>query len=182
MNRLAKQYLQEQNSVVGILKPVPAGGPVASNGFGGSEKLTSEPTKPVTLPDWAAGRLLALKVPHQDLNITDTRLPNGVRLIVKTSNTSPTVTVLGSVKHEVNLDTPPGKEGMADVLDQLFSYGTKSLDRLAFQKALDDIAANESAGFNFSVRVLKNDFSRGVELLADNELNPALARRTRLRP
>ncbi len=174
VNRLAKQYLQEQNSVVGILKPVAAGGPVASTGFGGSEKLTSEPTKPVTLPDWAARRLLALKVTREDLNITDTRLPNGLRLIVKTANTSPTVTVLGSVKHEVNLDTPPGKEGVAEVLDELFSYGTKSLDRLAFQKALDDIAANESAGFNFSVRVLKNDFSRGVELLADNELNPAL--------
>jgi zinc protease len=174
VNRLAKQYLQEQNSVVGILKPVPAGGPVASSGFGGSEKLTSEPTKPVILPDWAAGRLLSLEVPHQDLNITDTKLSNGLRLIVKTSNTSPTVTVLGSVKHEVNLDTPPGKEGTADVLDELFSFGTKTLDRLAFQKALDDIAANENAGFNFSVRVLKNDFSRGVELLADNELNPAL--------
>ena len=174
VNRLAKQYLQAQNSVVGILKPIPAGGPVASSGFGGSEKVTSEPTKQVTLPDWAAGRLLSLEVPRQDLNITDTRLPNGIRLIVKTANTSPTITVLGSVKHEVNLDTPPGKEGVADVLDGLFSYGTKSLDRLAFQKALDDIAANESAGFNFSVRVLKNDFSRGVELLADNELNPAL--------
>ncbi len=174
VNRLAKQYLQAQNSVVGILKPISAGGPVASSGFGGSEKVTSEPTKQVTLPDWAAGRLLSLEVPRQDLNITDTRLPNGIRLIVKTANTSPTVTVLGGVKHEVNLDTPPGKEGVADVLDGLFSYGTKGLDRLAFQKALDDIAANESAGFNFSVRVLKNDFSRGVELLAGNELNPAL--------
>ena len=72
------------------------------------------------------------------------------------------------------LKRPPGKEGTADVLDELFSYGTKTLDRLAFQKALDDIAANETAGFDFSVAFLKNDFSRGVELLADNELNPAL--------
>jgi zinc protease len=48
------------------------------------------------------------------------------------------------------------------------------LDRLAFQKALDDIAANESAGYNFSLKVLKDHFSRGVELLADNELRPAL--------
>ena len=54
----------------------------------------------------------------------------------------------------------------------MFSYGTKSLDRLAFQKALDDIAAEESAGFEFSLEVLKPDFSRGVQLLADNELNP----------
>jgi zinc protease len=45
---------------------------------------------------------------------------------------------------------------------------------LAFQKALDDIAANETAGFDFSVQVLKENFSRGVELLADNELHPAL--------
>jgi zinc protease len=48
------------------------------------------------------------------------------------------------------------------------------LDRLAFQKALDDIAANETAGHDFSLRVLKQDFSRGVQLLADNELHPAL--------
>ena len=37
VNRIAKQYLMEQNSVVGILKPVPAGGPVSSKGFGGDE-------------------------------------------------------------------------------------------------------------------------------------------------
>ena len=174
VNRMAKQYLQSQNSVVGILKPVPAGGPVASSGFGGSEKVTAQPTIHVALPDWAAGRLLSLDVPSQDLNVSDIRLANGLRLIVKTVDISPTVTVLGNVKHETNLDTPPGKDGIADVLDELFSYGSKSLDRLAFQKALDDIAATESAGFNFAVRVLKNDFSRGVELLADNELNPAL--------
>ena len=60
------------------------------------------------------------------------------------------------------------------MLDGLYSYGTQTLDRLAFQKALDDIAANETAGFEFSVQVLKDNFSRGVELLADNELHPAL--------
>ena len=72
------------------------------------------------------------------------------------------------------METPQGKDGVADVLEDLFSYGTKNLDRLAFQKALDDIAANESAGFGFSLQVLKQNFSRGVQLLADNELNPAL--------
>jgi zinc protease len=59
-------------------------------------------------------------------------------------------------------------------LDKLFSYGTKSLDRLAFQKALDDIGANESAGVDFSLQVLPDQFERGVQLLADNELSPAL--------
>ncbi len=55
-----------------------------------------------------------------------------------------------------------------------FSYGTKSLDRLAFQKALDDIGAIESAGTDFSLQVLTEHFERGVQLLADNELSPAL--------
>jgi zinc protease len=59
-------------------------------------------------------------------------------------------------------------------LDQLFSYGTKSLDRLAFHKALDDIGAIESAGADFTLQVSTDQFERGVQLLADNELSPAL--------
>jgi zinc protease len=101
-------------------------------------------------------------------------LPNGLRLIVRTEKISPTITVHGDVRNEPRMQAEPGKDGVNDVLDELFSYGTKTLDRLAFQKALDDIAAEESAGFEFSLEVLKQDFSRGVQLLADNELNPAL--------
>jgi zinc protease len=174
VNRVAKRYLLEQNSVIGILKPVPSGWPVSSKGFGGDEKLTAAPTKPVQLPDWAANRLSTLAVPKDNLTAEDLKLPNGLRLIVKTVRTSPTITVLGNVRHEPNLEIPNGKDGEADVLEDLFNYGTKTLDRLAFQKAVDDIAASETAGFNFSVRILKKDFSRGVELLADNELHPAL--------
>ena len=120
VNRIAKQYLMEQNSVVGILKPVPAGGPVSSKGFGGDEKLTSAPTKPVQLPAWAEGKLASLEAPKEALSATDTKLPNGLRLIVKTVTASPTVTVLGNVRHEPNLEAPPGKEGEADVLRGAF--------------------------------------------------------------
>ncbi len=174
VNRVAKQFIRDTNSVIGILKPVASGGPVSSKGFGGSETLTAAPSKPVTLPDWAAKKLASLDVPKIQPDVADMKLPNGLRLIVKTVNTSPTVTVLGNVRHETTLEAPQGKEGVAEVLEELFSYGTTTLDRIAFQTALDDIAADESAGFSFSVKVLKNDFSRGVELLADNELNPAL--------
>jgi zinc protease len=75
--------------------------------------------------------------------------------------------VIGAVKHNGDLQTQPGQEGVSQVLGDLFSYGTQALDRLAFQKALDDIAANESAGYRFSLEVLKEQFSRGVELLAE---------------
>ncbi len=174
VNRVAKQFLVDQNSITAILKPVPTREPVSEKGFGGGEKVTSDPTKPVQLPSWAAGALAQLKMPAEYITASDTTLPNGLRLIVKTDPTSPTISVLGSVKHNGDLQTPPGQEGLSDLLGGLFSYGTQTLDRLAFQEALDDIAANESAGFSFSVKILKDHFSRGVQLLADNELHPAL--------
>lgn len=174
VNRVAKQYLSDQNSISAVLKPRPNGQPVSEKGFGGGEKMTNPPTKPVVLPTWAASGLAALKIPSNYIQASDTTLPNGIRLIVKTDHTSPTISVVGSVDHNADLETPAGLEGVSDVLDGLFSYGTTTLDRLAYQKALDDIAASESAGFGFSLNVLKENFSRGVELLADNELHPAL--------
>ena len=174
VNRVAKQYLVEQSAITAQLKPVPSGEAVSEKGFGGSEQLTSPPTKPVALPEWAASHLLAVKTFAIPVSWTDKTLPNGLRVIVKTDKTSPTVTVLGTILHNEKLEAPPGKDGVGDVLDELFSYGTTSLDRLAFQKALDDIAASETPGLNFSLRVLKQEFSRGVQLLADNELNPVL--------
>ena len=174
VNRVAKQYLLNTATITAVLKPVPTGQAVAGKGFGGGEQVTQAPTKPVELPAWAAAPLNELKVPESVSKITDTTLPNGIRLIVRPDATSPTVTVVGAVKHNADLQTPPGQEGVEDILDGLYSYGTTTLDRLAFQKALDDIAANESAGSRFSLSVLKENFSRGVELLADNELHPAL--------
>lgn len=174
VNRVAKQYLLGANSITATLKPAPSGQAVASSGFGGGEKVTSAPTKPVVLPTWAASQLNQLKPPTEYIKPSDVTLSNGIRLIVQTDRTSPTVTLVGAIKHQADLETPPGQEGVADVLNELYSYGTQTLDRLAFQKALDDIAANESAGDRFSLTVLKENFGRGVELLADNELHPAL--------
>lgn len=176
VNRVAKKYLVEQSAVTATLKPKPSGAPVASKGFGGSETITSTPTHPVALPDWAEAAVKSLQVPKTSIHPVDVTLANGIRLIVETERASPTVTLVGSIKTQTQMQTPPGQDGVADVLEGLFSYGTKTLDRLAFQKALDDIAAGETAGTNFSLKVLKQDFARGVELLADNELHPALPR------
>jgi zinc protease len=174
VNRVAKSYVADQNSITAVLKPVPTGQPVATKGFGGAEQVTSAPTKPVQLPPWAAAELAQLKLAGDYIKVSDMTLANGIRLIVKTDRTTPTVSVLGAVKHDFGLETRTGQEGISDVLNTLFSYGSETHDRLAFHKALDDIAANETAGFEFSLSVLTADFSRGVELLADNELHPAL--------
>ena len=174
VNRIAKQYLSEANSITATLKPVPSSEAVPKQGFGGTEQLTSAPSKPVELPSWAASQLLALKLPSPVPVPADTVLPNGIRLIVRRETITPTITVRGSVRHNSQVQEPHGKEGISEVLDELFSYGTKTLDRIAFQEALDDIAADESGGFDFSLEVLKEHFSRGMQLLADNEMNPAL--------
>lgn len=174
VNRVARQYLLHVNTMTATLKPVASGAPTEGKGFGGGEKLTSTPTKEVALPEWAAKPLAELRLPHPMTLPSDEKLPNGLRLIVRTDHTSPTVTLTGSVQHNEDLDTPKGKEGVADVLEELYGYGTTSLDRIAFQKELDDIGATEDAGFSFGLKVLKENFARGVELLADNQLHPAL--------
>ncbi len=174
VNRVAKQYLLDAPTITAVLQPSSSPAPVSGKGFGGAEKATVAPTKPVQLPAWAAGPLNKFQVPKTFIPVSDTTLPNGIRLIVRTDTTSPTVTVVGSIRHNGDLQTPKGQDGVGNILDQLYSYGTTTLDRIAFQKALDDIAANESAGYDFSLQVLKQYFSRGVQLLADNELHPAL--------
>jgi len=174
VNKLAKTYLVNEDSITATLKPAPSGEPVSSNGFGGAEQLTATPTKAVELPEWASSQLLALKLPPPQPSSADMTLANGLRLIVRTVKVTPTVTLIGHVRHDPQMEAPAGHEGVDALLEELFSHGTKNLDRLAFQKALDDIAAEESAGFQFSLQTLKQEFGRGVQLLADNELNPAL--------
>ena len=174
VNRVAKAFLSMDNAIVATLKPSPSAEPVSEKGFGGAEVTTSAPTKPVSLPDWAEAAVKSLKVPKAATHPAEVTLANGLQLIVQTERTSPTVTIVGSVKNESDLEAPPGKEGVNRVLDELFSYGTVTRDRLRFQKELDDIAASETGGANFNLKVLKQYFAKGVELLADNQLHPAL--------
>ena len=174
VNRIAREYLNDSNSITATLTPAPGGEAVSPRGFGGTEQLTSTPTKAVALPLWASSRLLDLELPPPGPMPVETMLPNGIRLIVRQVTLTPTVTLRGSVRHNSEMQEPRGEEGISDVLGELFYYGTKGHDRVAFQKALDDIAAEESAGYDFSLEVLKEDFSRGVQLLAENEMHPAL--------
>lgn len=174
VNRVARKYFLFDHSIISVLTPKASGKPVASKGFGGKESFASKETKAVKLPHWAERDLGRLAVPETSVHPVDTRLPNGIRLIVQPETVSDTVSVYGRIDNKPDVEEPDGKEGVGKVLGMLFSYGTQKLDRIAFQKALDDIAADESAGIDFSLQVLKGDFDKGVELLAENELHPAL--------
>jgi zinc protease len=174
LDRVARKYLDPEHAILAILTPQSSGKPVSSKGFSGTESFAPQHTQHVKLPDWADKALQNVTVPPSTLNPMDTTLTNGIRLIVQPETISNTVSVYGHIKNRPDLQIPEGQEGVDQILDQLFGYGTISLDRLAFQKALDDIAANESAGTDFSLEVLTDHFEQGVKLLADNQLHPAL--------
>jgi zinc protease len=176
VNRVARAFLVNQTAVTAILTPRQSGKPVEATGFSrGKESFApSKDTKPVRLPPWASRITKTLPAVAKPAMPTVVKLENGLRLLVITTTASDAVSVYGEVKDEPLLETPKGKDGVNEVLSALFTYGTTKLDRLAFQAALDEIAAQESAGTSFSLTVLKQHFARGVELLADNLLRPAL--------
>ncbi|GAB3782559.1 M16 family metallopeptidase [Dyella agri] len=174
VNALAKQTFDPAHAITAILTPESSGKPVAGKGFGGAESFASSPDKPVQLPDWAEQAFAKLEVPKSSLKPVSYTLPNGLTLIVQPESISDTVELYGRIKTNEDLQAPKGEEGVADVLDGLFPFGTASMDRLQFQQALDTISAHESAGTSFSLAVPSAHFAEGVKLLADNELHPAL--------
>ncbi len=177
VNRVARKYLDPHHAIYVVLTPQSSGKPISRKGFGGKESFAPKNPKPVKLPEWAEKAMGRLTIPKSIVNPVVSTLSNGIRLIVQPIHISNTISVYGSIKNKSDLETPKGKEGVDDVLEQLFNYGSKTLNRVQFQKALDDIGATESAGSSFSLQVLTDHFNRGVQLLADNELHPAFPAR-----
>jgi zinc protease len=174
VNALARQTFDSAHAITAILTPESSGKPVAGNGFGGAESFAASPDKPVQLPAWAAQAFAKLEVPKSSLRPAAYTLPNGLKLIVQPEAISDTVELYGAIQTNQDLQAPKGEEGVADVLDGLFPFGTGQMNRLEFQQALDAISAHESAGTSFSLAVPSAHFAEGVKLLADNELRPAL--------
>jgi zinc protease len=175
VHRVAREYLVNDSAIVAVLTPRPSGAPTAAEGVRrGTESFAPKQTKPVALPAWAKEAVAPPALPATTVNPVVTVLPNGLRLIVQPETISRAVSVYGRVKTNPDLQVPAGKEGLAEVLDGLFSYGTTRLARLAFEEAQDEIAARVSAGTSFSLQVPADQFDRGVQLLTQNLLSPAL--------
>ena len=177
VNRLAREILQPGHAITAILTPESSGKAVSGKGFGGAESFSEIPEKPVQLPVWAKQALSRVSVPTSTVHPLVKVLPNGLRLVIQPESISNTVTVIGGVRNNPALQQPKDQEGTAGVLQGLFSYGTTSLNRLAFHKALDDLAASESGGYRFSLVVPAEHFQAALALLAANELHPALPKR-----
>ena len=174
VNALAKKLFDPTHAITAVLTPENSGKAVSSKGFGGAESFASSPDHAVELPEWAKTAFAKLAVPKSALHPTAYTLSNGLTLIVQPEAISDTVEVYGRIKSNEDLQAPKGEEGVAQVLDGLLPFGTTDMNRLQFQAALDAISAHESAGTDFSLAVPAANFAKGMALLADNELHPAL--------
>jgi len=174
VNALAQQMLAKNNSVLTVLTPEGSGAASSGGGFGGGESFAPSHVDDVTLPDWAAKPLARVHVPQQTTAPTVSTLANGLRLIVVPTDATRAVHVYGSIRTAPDLQAPKGQEGVDAVLDRLLTFGTIQHDRRAYQAALDAIGADTTAGTNFSLVVLPDHLKAGLDLLAENELSPAL--------
>jgi zinc protease len=174
VDRVARMYLKNDRAVVALLTPKRSGDPAPETAVPAKESFAPREATPVTVPSWArkATVLPTVREPRRTPSVNV--LANGLTLIVYPSSFSRTVSVYGQVLNNPLLQMPEDKEGVAQLLEVLFSHGTKKMERLEFQQALDEISADETAGTSFSLRVLSDRFDRGMELLADNLLQPAL--------
>lgn len=173
VKRAARGLLNQQESISAILQPKASGEAISSTSFGKPESFAANENATAPLPMWAQ-KLNEFAIPESNVHPQVTTLSNGLKLIVQPETVSNTVSVYGHIRNNSDLESSKGHEGVNQVLSQLLSYGTTSLDRVAFQKALDDIGANASSGTDFSLEVLAGDFDKGVSLLADSQLHPAL--------
>ena len=175
VNRVARKYLDLEHTITGVMLPRGSGQPVATHGgFGGQESISLGEAHPTALPPWAQKALTRVEVPASTLHPLVSKLPNGLTLIVQTEDVSDTVSIFGHIRNRPEVQEPKGQEGVAPLLERLLTYGSEHLDRVAFEQALDAIGAREQAGTDFSAEVLSENFDRAAELLADNELHPAL--------
>jgi zinc protease len=174
VNRVARNYLDVDHAVPALTLPQGSGKPVAAQSFGGQESISLGEAKPTALPAWAQAAIERLTVPPSTISPVVSTLPNGITLIVQPEDVSDTISIYGHVRNRPETQAPPGKEGVSLVLEQLFPFGSETLDRIAYQEALDEIGAAQQAGSDFQIQVLGKDFDRGAELLADNQLHPGL--------
>jgi zinc protease len=176
VNRVAHQYLDLDHAVSAVMLPHGSGRPKpgSTRGYGGPENIALGEANETPLPDWAQAALTRLTVPDLTTHPIVTTLPNGLTLIVQSEDVSDTVSIYGHIRNRPEMQAPPGKQGVAQLLDAMLPYGTEQLDRVAFEKALDEIGARENTGADFSIETLSANFEHAAALIAANELQPAL--------
>ena len=108
-------------------------------------------------------------------------LANGVRVFVISDSRQPMVSVRLVLMSAGSKNDPAGKPGVADLAADLLTQGTATRSAQQIAEAIDFVGGslNASAGkddTHLSVRVVKKDFSLGMDLLSDILLHPAFSK------
>ena len=173
VDRVFRKYVDPNNAIVAYAVPKNLGNVSAGASGPAKENNTLTPEKPQPLPSWAQAAFAKVKVPQQTIAPVAMTLSNGMHLIVQPEHVTKTIEVHGTVQSNEAIQAPAGKQGVADIVAGLFPFGTTTYSRIQLREQLDQIAADVSAGTDFSLRVLSDKFDRGMQLLADEELHPA---------
>jgi zinc protease len=174
VNAVAARYLNVDHAIVGALTPSAH----ASQREAPAPPSQGAPEKPLdtqsvtALPAWGDELLKRTAVPESSVAPTRATLPNGITLIVQPETISNAVFVYGTIRNVPSLQEPVGQDGITSVLNGIFDYGSQTKDRLAFQRAQDDIDSSVQSGTGFGLQSTPESFDRAVALLAESELHP----------
>jgi zinc protease len=176
VNRVLRTYFTPEHRLSVIITPKPSSTMPKTSPSAGLEHVGFTPTMHEPLPAWAQVALKApLRAPWDDTGARSHRLPNGLYFLTRRQTTAPTVVVRGVIRTSPELYEPKGKDGVHAIVDELLAWGTATYDRKAYNAQFDAIAASARLGTGFTLTVQSKDFERGMELLADGLVHPALA-------
>ena len=99
VKRVARQLLNQQESISAILTPQASGQPVSSSSFGKPESFATTETAAAPFPAWAQ-KVNQLSIPVSNVHPQITTLSNGLKLIVQPETVSDTVSVFGHVQND----------------------------------------------------------------------------------
>ena len=174
VDRLLRTYYTPAHQLTAILTPTTYAALPRINASGTTESVRYTPLSSEPLPEWTSEYFSTpLKYPDQGERDSVATLRNGLRLIVRPESSAPVVILKGEVRTD-DVYQPEGLDGVDNATERLLAWGTTSYDRTAYQAQLDDVAADVSLGENFKLSVTSAHFERGVALLADGLMHPAL--------
>jgi zinc protease len=139
VQRVAKQYLNPAKRVLGFFEPSVVTAQ-ASNNAADAHKESFAPGKPLDpsevakyLPKSALEAKAGTTTPVKPERFT---LPNGLKVLLLTDKSSPSITLVGEIKAGTGFDSDE-KAGLADLTAQNLINGTKTKNALAIATALE---------------------------------------------
>ncbi|MCX8053221.1 MAG: insulinase family protein [Armatimonadetes bacterium] len=192
VQEVARKYLVEDNLTIARFIPTDgeASGPEGEDYSGevqyskGCEFYRTPPLlsprrrargKSVSLPVSLTARMKSGESRQQAARPYRETLPNGLVVIVHENHSNPTIAVAGNIKAGSYFD-PPGKSGVANLVAETITRGTKNRTALEIAKQIDFVGASidTSSGVEsaeFRARCLTKDLPMILDVLADELMN-----------